>query len=60
MEGAAGVAEASATADGDRLFERDGNGIARPTLDIRVSNTTGKIIYLLLRRGLSDMLNKLA
>ncbi len=60
MEGAAGVAEASATADGDRLFERDRNGIARPALDTRVSNSNGKIIYLLARRSSSDMLNKFA
>jgi len=60
MEGAAGVAEANATADGDRLFERDRNGIARPALDIRVSNTFEKFIYFLARRRLPGMMNRLA
>ena len=58
MEGAARVAEVSATADGDRLFERDRNGIARPALDIRVSNYTEKIIHFLARRSWSGMTNK--
>ena len=60
MEGAAGVAEASATADGDRLFERDRNGTARPALDIRVSNIFEKFIHFLARRSLSGVTNKLA
>jgi len=42
MEGTTGVAEASATAEGDRLFEKDMNGIARPALDICVSNLARK------------------
>jgi len=60
MEGAAGVAEASATAYGDRLFERDRNGIARPASDIRVTNNFGKFIHFLGRRCFSGMTNKLA
>ena len=59
MEGAAGVTEASATADGDRLFERDRNEIARPALDIRVSNAIEKAIHFLARRSLPGMTNKL-
>ena len=60
MEGAAGVAEASATAGGDRLFERDRNVIARPALNIRVSSAIEKLIHFLARRSLSGRINKLA
>ena len=57
MEGAAGVAEASATADSDRLFERDRNEIGSPTLDMRVSNAIEKAMHFLARRSLPGMLN---
>ena len=60
MEGFAGVAEASATANGDRLFERDRNGIRSPALDMRVSNAIETAIYFLVRRSLSGILNELA
>ena len=50
MEGAAGVVEASATANSDRLFERNRIEIARPALDIRASSTIEKLIHYLARR----------
>ena len=60
MKGAAGVAEASTTADGDRLLERDRHTITEPALDIRISNAIEELIQFLARRSLPGMTNKLA